>query len=223
MIRRTTRPPESWATVGARASHMVLTAFIPPASRASTKRWTTSMVPRGEGTTRTSRSRAPPPNLTSIGSLAFAAASRFAFSPRIRSRAADGSTTSRTWICPIITGSDVWARNPPVARATFAELEAAAMTLGLPRPDGDRGAERHRDEVVRAVDPEVRGDAQGKGERPDHVLDHPLEDPPVDPRGDIVRARLGLGEVPPLPDDLPALLDRPLVEPRDLRIPLHGT
>jgi hypothetical protein len=34
------------------------------------------------------------------------------------------------WTCPIITGSVLWAKNPPAARATFAALEAAATTLG---------------------------------------------------------------------------------------------
>ncbi len=130
MIRSTTRPPARRAKSGASASHIVLTAFIPPASRASTSRWTMSIVPRGDWRIRTSMSFAPPPNFTSTGSLAFAAARSSSLRSRIRRRAATGSATSRIWTCPIITGAVDCAWNPPAARATFAAFDAAATTLG---------------------------------------------------------------------------------------------
>src|SRR5712691_4102858 len=89
------------------------------------------------------------------------------------------------------------------------------------RRDDARLLDRHRDQVITLVDPEVHGDPEGDRHRADHVLDHSvdlveLQRPRVPDRLDL-RVR----ELSERSDDLPAIFGALLVETRNLRT-LHG-
>ncbi|VVC71809.1 Uncharacterised protein [uncultured archaeon] len=132
IIRRTAWPPVSSSIFGASASHIVFTAFAPIASRTSTITWIPIMRPPEVFTSLTSMSRAPPPNFTRIGSREFAKARSESFAEFIFPAFSlkSSSFTPTIWICPIIRGAEAFAVKPPVARASFAALLAAATTLG---------------------------------------------------------------------------------------------
>ncbi len=116
---------------GASASHAVLTALAPIASRQSSVRCTISIGPTVvPSMTRTSMSRAPPPSSTRTGSVSSASASSSSREHRTSNRADQGSATSSTWICPIISAGVAVAWKPPPARASLAARDAPATTDG---------------------------------------------------------------------------------------------
>ncbi len=120
IILKWTLPSVTLSTNGATASAIVFTAFAPIASLQSTSSSTTSISPRVVWITLARKSFAPPPAATSIGSCssAFLRISSFACMSAII--ALQGSFTFTVCICPIIIGSVLLVKNPPLLLAIFA-------------------------------------------------------------------------------------------------------
>ena len=84
------------------------------------------------------------------------------------------------------------------------------------RGDDARLLDRHGDEVVALVDPEVHRDSEGNRHRPHDVLDHPVDLVKLQSARVPDRADFLFGEIPELSNDAPSVLGFLLVEAGNL-------
>ena len=137
-MRSRTRPPVSVSMRGAINSAMVLTALAPIASRTSTCRWTTNIVPSSVGMRWQVRRFRPPPSLIMVEGRSLHMRISSSSAPITAASAASKSTTSSTWTCAIMMGGSLLLTKPPVDLHLRAMLEAAATTLDSSKTKGMR-------------------------------------------------------------------------------------